>query len=61
MLSDEVRLHKVVGLRRMPYTRLKCRGSIKTLIMWDSPENLYMMEQNFIVDQQFQAKEEVTQ
>jgi hypothetical protein len=43
------------------HIQVSCIGSIKTLIMWDSPESLYMMEQNFVVDQQFQAEEEVTQ
>jgi hypothetical protein len=69
MLSGEVSLYKVVGPQVLVlymdtqecHIHVSCIGSIKTLNMWDSPENLYMMEQNFIVDQQFQAKEEVTQ
>jgi hypothetical protein len=69
MLSGEVSLYKVVGPQVLVlymdtqecHIQVSCIGSIKTLNMWDSPENLYMMEQNFIVDQQFQAKEEVTQ
>jgi hypothetical protein len=31
------------------HIQVRCTGSIKTLIMLDSPENLYMMVKNFIV------------
>jgi hypothetical protein len=39
------------------HIQVRCIGSIKTLIMLDSLENLHMKEWNFVVDQQFQAEE----
>jgi hypothetical protein len=33
----------VCGDSRMPYTEKKSTGNIKTLVMLDSPVNLYMM------------------
>jgi hypothetical protein len=56
MLSDEVKLYEisgpmlshVYGYSRMPHTS-KSTDSIITIIMLDSPENLYVMEWNLIV------------
>jgi hypothetical protein len=43
------------------HIQVRCTGGIKTLLMLDSLENLHMMELNFIVNRQFQAKEEDAQ
>jgi hypothetical protein len=52
MLSGEVSLYKIVGPQVLVmymdtqecHEQVRCTGSIKTLIMLESPENLHMME-----------------
>jgi hypothetical protein len=52
MLSGEVSLYEVVGPQVLVlymdtqecHIQIRCTGSIKTLIMLGSRENLYMME-----------------
>jgi hypothetical protein len=58
-MKKYLRFSHAYGHPRMTYTR--CTGSIKTLIMLDSLENLHKTKYNFIVNQQFQAEEEDAQ
>jgi hypothetical protein len=52
ILSEEVKLYEIVGpqlklgmwILKEFHIRVRCTDSINTLIMLDSPENLYMMK-----------------
>jgi hypothetical protein len=65
MLSGEMKIYEVVEPLFLVlymdtqecHIQVRCTGSIKTLIMLDSPENHHMKEYNSIVNQQFQDEE----
>jgi hypothetical protein len=40
------------------HIQVRSTHGVKSWSMWDSYENLYMMEKNFVVHQQFSAEED---